>query len=168
MIQLIRTGTKAIAALQLFLVSADGQESRRLIEITPSIAVADQILTAEIKDSLNNSAGGAWTPSPEDVLSAFAELASERGQRDIAAKALGGSDMALPLKRLKTSRYQVFGLLIGKHKYLLFDATPLQSDVPELWLKDCISNYVYDGGAAYWWVMIDHASMRVTTSGRRP
>jgi hypothetical protein len=102
-------------------------------------------------------------------VAAVSLIQSDDGQRDVIAKGLLlGWHMEPSLKRITKSRFQVFGLVIAGRKHLLVDATPLESDAPKLWLTDCISCNVYDGGAAYWWVLIEVDSMKVTSSGRRP
>jgi len=140
-----------------------------LSEVTPTIAVADEHFTESIRASVISTASGSWSPNREQVLAAVSLIKSDRGQRDIVAKALLiGWDMGPSLKRITDSRFQVFGLVTAEGKHLLIDATPLESDAPELWLTDCISCNVFDGGAAYWSVLIKIDSMEVTSAGRRP
>ncbi|HKP03942.1 MAG TPA: hypothetical protein VJU77_11365 [Chthoniobacterales bacterium] len=153
-----------LAALAL----AETMNGQALSEIAPTIAVADQQLTLQLRQSLPPEAEGAWTPSRSQVLEVMAFVKSEVGKREILAKAAAGVRMEFSLKRIDQSRFQIFGLLIGGRKHMLIDATPLDSDAPELWLKDRISQNVFDGGAAYWWVLVDSDSREVRSCGRRP
>jgi hypothetical protein len=139
-----------------------------LLEASPTVAIADRELTQKIGKYLKKTTEGSWTPSRETALAAVARIQSDRGRRDIIAKASPALHIGTSLNRIARSRFQIFGLVIAGRKELLIDATPLQSDAPELWLTGCISCSIFDGGAAYWWVLVDADSLEVTSCGRRP
>jgi hypothetical protein len=143
-----------------------GQEPA-FTEIAPDIAVASKDFTAKNRHHLWADADGAWAPTPEQALAAFSLLRSERGKRAVMENTQW-SRMEDSLRRLDKSRYQIFGLTLRGRRHLLVDATPLDSDAPELWLTDCISCSVFDGGAAYWWVLVRVEPLAVIRSGRRP
>lgn len=147
-------------------VAAHGQQ--RLSEITPYVALADQSFAESLRQLLDREADGSWTPEPKQVMAAIARIHNESGEQDLAAKARPEAKMIASIKRIRESRFQVFGLVTAGRKYLFIDATPLQSDAPEWWLTECISCYVYDGGAAYWWATMDVDTLEVLACGRRP
>lgn len=136
-------------------------------EIAPDVAVAKPEFVEKMKEYLLH-AEHAWSPTDEQVLAALSLLRSERGKQAIVEKA--GSEMRIEksLQRLDKSRYQVFGVVIKGRRHLFVDATPLDSDAPEWWLTDCISRNVFDGGAAYWWVLVRAEPLTVVDCNRRP
>jgi hypothetical protein len=152
----------------LFILTSVEINAEGLAEIRSNVAIADEQLTFRIKNRLNAATDGAWTPDPQVVLKALILANSEPAKRVIISKSPPGMPMDISLSRLDKSRFQVFGLLIDRRPHLLIDATPLDSDAPELWLKDCISHHVFDGGPAYWWLLIDAGSMEIRSCGRRP
>jgi hypothetical protein len=143
-------------------------EKQLLVEASPTVAVADQILTERIRLWLNREAETSWTPNRKEALAAVSLIRSDRGQKEILAIAPSGVSMKPSLQRIERSRFQVFGLVIAGRRHLFVDATPLESDMPELWLTDCISREVFDGGHAYWWVLVRADSLEITRCGRRP
>ena len=147
-------------------VTTHGQQ--RLSEITPYVALADQAFTESLRKLLDPDANGSWAPEPKQVMAAISRIHSESGERDLAAKARPEAKMIASIKRIRESRFQVFGLVSAGRKYLFIDATPLNSDNPKAWLTDCISCDVFDGGAAYWWATMDADTLEVLACGRRP
>ena len=121
-------------------------------EIAPDVAVAKPEFVEKMKEYLLH-AERAWSPS---------------GKQAVVKKA--GPEMRIEksLHRLDKSRYQVFGVVVKGRRHLFIDSTPLDSDAPEWWLTDCISRNVFDGGAAYWWVLIGVEPLQVVDCNRRP
>jgi hypothetical protein len=143
-------------------------EEPRLIEVSPRIAIANGRLATALCTSLWKSAEGAWVPDSQQVLAGFKVIKSDEGMRQIVQRASPKTDMWPSLHRLEESRFQVFGIKIGGRNYMFYDATPLDSDRIDLWLTDCISRSVWDGGAAYWWVLLDTENLSVKSASRRP
>jgi hypothetical protein len=159
---------KVVFGLITYCVASVSYAEENLLEVAPYIAIANQKFTETIREWLREDAEGSWTPSREQVLRAISRIHSPDGRNDILANAQSDIHMEASLERLRESRFQVFGLLVTGHKYLLIDATPLKSTGPDRWLTECISRGVYDGGAAYWWIVVEADSLKVTDCGRRP
>lgn len=140
--------------------------------VAPNVVLASDTKSAELKSLTWKNAQGTWAPTEADVLIALTHLNSEQAVKEILACAEPNAKINESVKRIESSRYQVFGLVIGDHRKLLFDASPVQSSLdrflPDLWRKEVVSIRVQDGGAAYWWALYDVESSRFVACNRRP
>jgi hypothetical protein len=140
--------------------------------VTPEVAVASKDLADELRSLSWPEASDAWVPTNSQVLEGFGRLQTKEGSAEIVASAIGGIDMAPSLKLVSLSRYQVFGLVFGNRKQILYDASPkppaLESSETDRWLKQIRSVRVQDGGFVYWWALYDVESGRFVASRHRP
>jgi hypothetical protein len=167
----LRICTFTLAATKLLMVDAVGAEKRFTL-IAPNVVLANAAMAAELKSSTWKTAKGTWAPTEADALAAVKHLKSDQAAKEILACAGRDTNMDDSLKRIDSSRYQVFGLIIDGGRKLLIEASPTKASfdrfTPELWRKEIISVRVQDGGAAYWWALYDVNSSRFVSCNRRP
>lgn len=169
--RICRTWAVSIAVSTLLTGSVVSAEKQFTL-IAPNIALANDGMSAEIRSRTWKTAEKTWAPTAADALSAVAHLKSAHGRKEILSCGGVDANMDASLKRIHSSRYQVFGLIITGRKQLLIEASPMKSSfdryLPELWLKEIVSIRVLDGGSGYWWALYDSDSARVVSCNRRP
>ena len=168
---ILRISTFTLAAIKLLIMDVVGAEKQFTL-IAPNVVLANDAMSAELKSSTWKTAEGTWSPTEADALTAVKHLRSDQAAKEILACSGRETKMDASLKRIDSSRYQVFGLIIDGGRKLLIEASPTQSSfdrfMPELWRKEIISVRVQDGGAGYWWVLYDVNSGRFVACNRRP
>ena len=142
------------------------------VRVAPNLAMATERVTLELKRLAWKNLDGAWSPSQAEVQAAFDHLRTTQGNAEVLSTALPTMNMAVSLRRIPSSLFQVFGVINKGRKCLLFEALPKNDPIdpndPNLWLKEIISVRVLDGGSAFWWVMYDVSSHRFVDCNRRP
>ena len=149
--------------------SAFGQ--KRFTQLNSDVAIANKELADELRSLTWQQADGTWVPDDSDVLRGLARLHTKEGAEEIATSGIARADMGPSLELISLSRYQVFGLVFGDRKRILFDASPKNLDAvrleDDLWLKQTISVRAQDGGYRYWWALYDVQLGRFVVSNRR-
>jgi hypothetical protein len=145
---------------------------KQFTSIAPDVVLANDEMATELRSLTWKKAEKIWTPTTADALSVVNHLRSAQGAEEVLSCAGPETKMDASLKRIPSSRYQVFGLVITGRRQLLVEASPIKSNfdryLPELWLKEIVSARVLDGGAAYWWALYDVESGRFVSCNRRP
>jgi hypothetical protein len=159
-------------ALMTMLTSGALSEEKRFTRIGSNVVVANKAMSDELRKMAWKTAENVWQPTMPDAARAVAHLGSEEGKKEILTSADPSVNMGACLKRLDSSRYQVFGLVVKGRKQLLIEASPAKLSFdryfPDLWLNEIISVRVFDGGAAYWWVLFDVESGGFVDCNCRP
>lgn len=141
-------------------------------KVDSRVAVANHEMSAGLKSQLWPSATRVWEPKAKQVLGGLLFLESEKGKNAITEAAQFGMDMHPCISKITETRFQVYGFVIKGRKCLLFDSAPNistpQIGVADKWLSESIAQSVYDGGSAFWFVLLDVDTSRVIASGRRP
>lgn len=141
-------------------------------KVNSRIAVANDEMSATLKNQLWPSATRAWEPKAEQVLGGLLFLESEKGKNAITEAAHFGTDMHPCISKITKTRFQVYGFVVKDRKCLLFDSAPdistPQVGLADQWLKEDIGQSVFDGGSAFWFVLLDLDDNKVIATGRRP
>lgn len=149
-------------------LDAASETEKPFTQVAKTVVVANEAFTRANISRLWPSASDAWTPKKQLVLEFFRELDSKSRRQEIIEASPSGVDMTPALAAFNECRFQVFGLVIKNKRFLLIDASPIQSDGPDIWLKNCVSCSVFDGGSHYWSVLARGDTFKVISSGKRP
>jgi hypothetical protein len=139
---------------------------KEFTQVTPDMIVASKEMADEVRALSCKEADGTWVPTSDQVRIGFNYLRSEVGAAEIKATAPRWLDMSPSLRLISTSRYQVFGLILGGRNQILYHASPKDAKID--WLKQAICSTTFDGGAAFWWAFYDVQSGHFVASSRRP
>ena len=161
-----------IIALSLLLASsqlrAQPEETPQLIGIIPNVAIANLAFANQLRTTTWQSLEGVWEPDEDTVIRGLEFLKSEQGRRQMLEHSNKPSRMTSSLNQLDTTQFQVIGIIKNGRRCLLYDGTPLNSGHARLWLSKLVSSYVYDGGPAFWSVVLDVSPFSVVQVGCRP
>jgi hypothetical protein len=150
----------------LLVMPGNTSAQKEFTQVTPDVIVANKEMADEVRALSCKEADGTWVPTSDQVRIGFNHLRSEVGAAEIKATAPRWLDMSPSLQRISLSRYQVFGLIVGGRKQILYHASPKDTKID--WLKQAICSTTFDGGAAFWWTFYDVESGHFVLSSRRP
>ncbi len=166
---------KAVLAAGVFrlfaCVAALAAAHAAFILIDTNIVLANEAMSEQLRSLNRRDADGVWMPAKSDVVAGFARLCSKEGPVEIFGIADPAANMSVSLARIPQSRFQVFGLVFGQHRQILFQASPKEERfgiTEEEWRGKIVSVRVHDGGAFYWSVLYDVESGRFVACDRRP
>src|ERR1700719_2195485 len=112
-------------------------------QLTSDVVIANKELADELRSLSWQQASGTWVPDNAQVLQGLKRLHNREGADEIAASAIGGIDMGPSIRVISLSRYQVFGLVFGDRRQILYDASPKrlssESAGDDPWLKQTLS-----------------------------
>ena len=159
--------SSCVVLVCLLVMPGNTSAQKEFTQVTPDVIVANKEMADEVRALSCKEAEGTWIPTNDQVLIGFDRLRSEQGAAEIRATAPRWLDMSASLQRISLSRYQVFGLMFGGRKQILYHASPKDDTTKIDWLKQAICLKTFDGGAEFWWAFYDVQSGHFVASSRR-
>lgn len=136
-----------LALVCLLVMPKDISAQKEFTQVTPDVIVANKEMADEVRALSCKEADGTWVPTDDQVRSGFDHLRSEVGAAEIKATSPRWLDMTRSLQRMSLSRYQVFGLIFGGQKQILYYASPKDAKID--WLKQAICLSTFDDNADF-------------------